>query len=172
MCSCSTTLFNAALRAGLEMGQRRNHYYYISRYPVGLDATVWYSSGGGRLTMRFRNDTDYPVLIRGKYRYGVVRFEIWTVPTGRRVSLSAPVIRDRQSARETVEYTSSLAPGTSRRVEYPADGFKAWVTRTVRDRDGNLLHEDTFFSNYSRVDGITLVGVTPDDPRNGTIVFR
>ncbi|MGZ9276496.1 MAG: VanW family protein, partial [Candidatus Limnocylindrales bacterium] len=31
ICSCSTTLFNAALRAGYEMGARRNHYYYIDR---------------------------------------------------------------------------------------------------------------------------------------------
>ena len=40
MCSASTTLFNAALRAGLTIGARDNHRYYISRYPLGLDATV------------------------------------------------------------------------------------------------------------------------------------
>ena len=58
ICSCSTTLFNAALRAGLEMGARRNHYYYIDRYPLGLDATVFQSSSGSVQTMSFRNDTD------------------------------------------------------------------------------------------------------------------
>ena len=31
---------NAALRAGLTIGARDNHRYYISRYPLGLDATV------------------------------------------------------------------------------------------------------------------------------------
>ena len=46
ICSCSTTLFNAALRAGFEMGARRNHYYYIDRYPLGLDATVFQSGSG------------------------------------------------------------------------------------------------------------------------------
>ena len=46
ICSCSTTLFNAALRAGFEMGARRNHYYYIDRYPLGLDATVFISGSG------------------------------------------------------------------------------------------------------------------------------
>ena len=40
MCSSSTTLFNAAMRAGLQMGARSNHKYYIPRYPLGLDATV------------------------------------------------------------------------------------------------------------------------------------
>ncbi len=44
MCSSSTTLFNAAMRAGLQMGSRVNHQYYIYRYPLGLDATVSRSS--------------------------------------------------------------------------------------------------------------------------------
>ena len=70
ICSCSTTLFNAALRAGYEMGARRNHYYYIDRYPLGLDATVFISASGSKQTVSFTNDTDYPVLIRG---YGVPR---------------------------------------------------------------------------------------------------
>ena len=65
ICSCSTTLFNAALRAGYEMGARRNHYYYIDRYPLGLDATVFISASGSKQTMSFTNDTDYPILIRG-----------------------------------------------------------------------------------------------------------
>jgi vancomycin resistance protein YoaR len=65
ICSCSTTLFNAALRGGFEMGARRNHYYYIDRYPLGLDATVFISASGSVQTMSWTNDTDYPVLIRG-----------------------------------------------------------------------------------------------------------
>ena len=45
ICSVSTTLFNAAARAGLEILERANHYYYIDRYPMGLDATVWKTGG-------------------------------------------------------------------------------------------------------------------------------
>ena len=56
MCSSSTTLFNAALRAGLQMGARSNHKYYIYRYPLGLDATVSKTRGGGSQTMSFTND--------------------------------------------------------------------------------------------------------------------
>ena len=65
ICSCSTTLFNAALRGGFEMDARRNHFYYIDRYPLGLDATVFISASGSVQTMSWTNDTDYPVLIRG-----------------------------------------------------------------------------------------------------------
>ena len=35
ICSCSTTLFNAAARAGLEILERANHYYYIAPLPDG-----------------------------------------------------------------------------------------------------------------------------------------
>jgi vancomycin resistance protein YoaR len=170
ICSCSTTIFNAALRAGLEMGERRNHSYYIDRYPVGLDATVFRSSSGSVQSMRFRNDTAHPLLIKGINRYGKVRFEIWTVPTGRTVTFSEPRIEDRRPARDTLEYTDDLAPGIRSRTEYPTEGFRSWITRTVRDASGEVIHRETFYSNYISVDGITLVGRAPGDPPDGTIV--
>jgi vancomycin resistance protein YoaR len=162
ICSCSTTLFNAALRAGYQMGARRNHYYYIDRYPLGLDATVFISASGSKQTVSFTNDTDYPVLIRG-YGYrvggkGYVRFEIYTVPNGRKVSFSRPIVRNVRYATDTVQYTSSLPAGSSKRIEYPVDGKQVTVTRTVRDRAGNVIHRDTYFSNYARITGITLIG--------------
>ena len=59
ICSTSTTLFNAVLRAGFKMGERSNHYYYITRYPVGLDATVS-KTAYGQQDMTWTNDTPYP----------------------------------------------------------------------------------------------------------------
>jgi vancomycin resistance protein YoaR len=130
ICSCSTTLFNAALRAGFEMGSRRNHYYYIDRYPLGLDATVFISGSGSVQTMSWTNDTDYPVLIRGyKIRKGTsgwVRFELYSVPTGRTVHIGAPVVKNVRPASDTIQYTSSLAPGVSKRIEYPETGQQVW----------------------------------------------
>ena len=162
ICSCSTTLFNAALRAGYEMGDRRNHYYYIDRYPLGLDATVFISASGSKQTMSFTNDTKYPILIRGRgWREGgagYVRFDLYSVPTGRKVSFSKPVVKNIRRATDTVEYTSSLPAGTSKRLEYPVDGKQVWVTRTVRDKAGAVIHQDTYYSNYARITGVTLVG--------------
>jgi len=163
ICSTSTTLFNAAMRAGLEIGERSAHYYYIDRYPTGLDATVsifdnWVTD------LTFRNDTPYPIVIRGYGTPGEVTFQIWSVPTGRTVALSDPYITDRRSAIETTQVDASLAPGTSRRVEYPHDGFKATVSRTVYGPDGSILHQNTWFSDYRTVNGITLVGPTPEAP--------
>ena len=64
ICTTSTTLFNAAFRAGMVPLARQNHNEFIDRYPPGLDATVWIV-GNTKQTMSFRNDTKYPILIRG-----------------------------------------------------------------------------------------------------------
>jgi vancomycin resistance protein YoaR len=162
ICSCSTTLFNAALRAGFDMGARRNHYYYIDRYPLGLDATVFISASGAKQTMSWTNDTDYPVLIRGfKIRSGssgYVRFELYSVPTGRTVTLGKPVVKNVKPAHDSIQYTTSLAPGATKRIEYPVDGKQVWRTVTVRDASGKVIHTETYYSNYSRVTGVLLVG--------------
>ena len=170
ICSCSTTLFNAALRAGYKMGARRNHYYYIDRYPVGLDATVFISGGGSKQTMSFVNDTKYPVLIRGintrKGNIGYVTFRLYSVPVGRKVVIGAPVIKNRRTAKDSVQYTSSLRAGQSRRVEYPVNGFDVWRTVTVYE-NGKVLRKRTYYSHYATITGILLRGkgtVTKPDP--------
>ncbi|MCI0345346.1 MAG: VanW family protein [Chloroflexi bacterium] len=166
ICSNSTTIFNAALRAGLEMGRRKNHFYYIDRYPLGLDATVFKSSSGSTQTMTFTNDTEYPILIRG-YGWrvgskGYVKYEMYSVPTGRKVSFSAPVVKNVIRAKDTIVYTTALRPGQRDRLEWPHDGQDVWVTRVVRDAAGNLVHKETHYSHYARITGVTQVGVAPE----------
>jgi len=167
LCSASTTMYNAALRAGFDMGARRNHAYYISRYPVGLDATIWIS-GSYVQTMSFTNDTQYPIVIRGINKKRSVTFQVWGVPDGRRVSLTEPIVTNERKASEFYEYTDDLPPGETQRIEYKADGFTSVVTRTVRDADGNIIHQDTMRSNYRKVNGIILLGRYPGDPVAGT----
>jgi vancomycin resistance protein YoaR len=157
ICSTSTTLFNAAMRAGLDIGQRVNHSYYIERYPVGLDATVL-KTPRSVTDMTFRNDTANPVVIRSYTGNGWVRFDVWGVSDGRTVSLSAPTTWGHATAVWTTVVNPSLAPGTSRIVEYPHNGFTAVVTRTVRDASGGILHADVWQSSYRVVNGITEIG--------------
>ncbi len=157
ICSTSTTLFNAAMRFGLEIGERTAHYYYIDRYPTGLDATVAIVDSSV-VDMTFRNDTDHPIVIRGFGSPGQVTFQLWSVPNGRTVALTAPIIANRRAAIETTQLDTSMAPGTARRVEYPHDGFQSTVSRTVYGPGGEVVHQNTWFSNYRTVNGITLVG--------------
>jgi vancomycin resistance protein YoaR len=169
ICSCSTTIFNAAVRAGFPILEREAHYYYITRYPLGLDATVW-MTGGATRSMRWRNDTEFPVLVRGFASPGIVRFDLYSVPTGRTVSFTDPIVKNYNAGSDVTQYTTSLPPGQSKRVEYPENGQDTWVTRTVKDKDGKVISTDTFYSHYARVDGLVLIGrkaapaATPEPP--------
>ena len=161
ICSCSTTLFNAAARAGLKMGARKNHYYYIDRYPLGLDATV-FISGNSRQTMSFTNDTKGPILIRGinsrSGGAGYVRFSLYGVPTGRTVTFTRPIVKNFRPASDSRQMTNTLAPGAQKRIEWPVDGKDVWVTRIVRDASGKVIHRNQYYSHYARITGIVLVG--------------
>ena len=44
------------------------------------------------------------------------------------------------------------------RVEYPVDGKQVWRTVTTYDATGAILHQTTYYSNYTRITGLTLIG--------------
>lgn len=162
MCSSSTTLFNAALRAGLQMDARSNHKYYIYRYPLGLDATVSKTRGGGSQTMSFTNDMRTPIVIR-TYRYraagrGWVRYEIWGVPDGRKVTLSKPAVSNVRQAITRTVHVATLRKGVRNQTEFPANGMDVSVTRLVRDRHGAVIHHDTFGTHYVLWNGLIQIG--------------
>ena len=96
ICQVSTTLFNAAFFAGLEIVERKNHSIYISHYPKGRDATV--SAGGPNL--RFRNDTKHYILVRGASDGVTTKFVIYGTDDGRKVRLDDQrVLRHRRADR-------------------------------------------------------------------------
>jgi vancomycin resistance protein YoaR len=162
MCSSSTTLFNAALRAGLQMGARSNHKYYISRYPLGLDATVSKTAGGGGQTMSFTNDMKTPIVIRS-FRYraagkGWVRYEIWGIPDGRTVSLSKASVANLRTATTNTVLVSTLPRGARNQTEFPSNGMDTSVTRLVRNASGKVIHHDVYRSHYVLWNGRIEVG--------------
>ncbi|WP_068779010.1 VanW family protein [Paenibacillus sp. GM2] len=66
ICQVSSTLYNAALRAGLEIVERRNHTLPVSYVPKGQDATF----AQGYINFRFKNTTGKYLLIRAKSSNG------------------------------------------------------------------------------------------------------
>ena len=158
ICSASTTMFNAAIRAGYQVLERDQHSYYINRYPLGLDATVSKYQGRIAQNMRFRNDTANSLYIRGLSGPGWVRFEIYSVPNGRTVTFSRPSVSNVRKAIDTTVRTSSLKRGQTKRTEYPTNGMDVVVTRTVRNSSGAVIHSDRWVSHYIKVNGVLLVG--------------
>jgi vancomycin resistance protein YoaR len=60
ICQVSSTLYNAVLRAGLAIVERRNHSLPVSYVPLGQDATF----ASGHINFKFRNSTQHHLLIR------------------------------------------------------------------------------------------------------------
>jgi hypothetical protein len=169
LCSAATTLFNAAVRAGLTINRRAQHLFYISRYPVGLDATIWTSGGRATANMVFTNDTRNPIRIVGIAGRRYVTFQIWGINDGRTVTWADPVITNIEPAGTKIVYSDDVLPGVKRVFLSKSDGFDVVVGRTVRDAAGFIIHQDSFKSDYAPETGITKLGRYRGDPVAGTL---
>ena len=160
ICTTSTTLFNAAFRAGMIPGARQNHNEFINRYPPGLDATVWIV-GNTKQTMSFKNDTKYPILISrtithaGSKRW--LTFKIWSVPNGRKATVTNTVIQPGERAVHRTVKDPTKPVGYTFFNNAAVNGAKVWTTVTIYDH-GKVHWSKRYFSNYPAVDGVTIVG--------------
>jgi hypothetical protein len=163
ICSASTTVFNAAGWAGLQIDERHQHAYSINRYPVGKDATV-YSNGTTTYDLKWTNDTPNPIVIRSWATYGSsssITVQLWSLPTNRTVTWPAGVKGNVAAATDGKQYVGSLKPGQTLRAEYVTDGYDTTVNRVVKDQSGAVLHNDTWKSHYTKVNGVLQIGGTP-----------
>jgi len=93
VCQVSSTLYAAAVYAGMDILERHPHSALVGYGKMGLDATVDY----GRKDLRIRNPNPFPVRIRageGKKGHLVVRFlgpmRLWRTNFGTRVVEEEP----------------------------------------------------------------------------------
>jgi vancomycin resistance protein YoaR len=87
-CQIASTLYNAALLAGLEMTERYNHGIYFTIYPLGRDSSIYSPSRD----LKFRNNTNHPVYIKAFATDKRLTYKIYGTPTARKVSFSRPMI--------------------------------------------------------------------------------
>jgi vancomycin resistance protein YoaR len=160
ICTTSTTLFNAAFRAGMIPLKRQNHSEFISRYPAGLDATVWIV-GNTKQTMSFLNDTKYPILITRKVTGNSSKrwltFQIWSVPNHRKATVTNTVIQPGEQAVHRTIQDPTKPKGYRFFNNEAVDGAKVWTTVTIYER-GKVHWKKRYFSNYPAMDGVTIVG--------------
>lgn len=153
----STTLYNAAFFAGLDLESHTPHSFYISRYPMGREATL--SMGGPELV--FRNDWDAAILMSVTAGDNDVTVRFFSSKLGRRVETTTGEPRDYVEPEEKEELDTSLEPGT-REVEQSSGGagFTIDYTRTVYEND-EVRSERTFTWTYSPKNAYIKVGPEP-----------
>lgn len=146
ICQVSTTLFNAAFLAGLEIVERRNHSIYIDHYPRGRDATV--SVGGPNL--RFRNDTDHYIWIRGVSDGITTTFNIYGTSDGRKVTFTTSDFYNIVPRTVKTVTNPSLRTGTTLVKIAGQEGKQCHVTRVITWPDGRQKTEK-FVSVYPMI---------------------
>ena len=130
VCQTSSTLFNAVVRADLEIIERNAHAWPSSYIEKGFDATVNWPG----LDFKFRNNTNQPIFIVAGYsnRQVTVNINGMSLGPGVKIDLESELIRTLPQP-EGINYVinTSLAPGETKktvtgRKGYEVDTWKVW----------------------------------------------
>ncbi len=128
VCQTSTTLFGAALRAGLTITESHAHSLSVGYVPPSLDAMVSSSSD-----LRFLNPYAFPVYLLGGAEGGSVTFSVYGMPDGRTYRTeSVTLARISPPEPEIVE-------GESGELRREKEGIKSESYLIVTDKGGRLL---------------------------------
>ncbi len=151
ICQVSTTLFRAALKAGLPIVERHAHSYRVGYYEQGnwkpgFDATVYAPS----YDLKIKNDTGHHILIQAKTDTAnlALTFELYGTKDGREVQISPVRLWDAKPAPPPLYQDDPALPnGVVKQVDFAAPGIKAAFDYKVT-RNGQELFKDIFFSNF------------------------
>ena len=155
----ATTVFNTAWEAGVKITERNPHALYISRYPLGRDATVYWPS----LDLEFVNDTEHWILVKGFAELDGIRVSIYGGEQ-RRVESSPGTKSITGSARVEKVKDPTLSKGKTVVEEEGTPPSRTTVTRTIYGENGKLLRTETWTTSYKSEARIVRVGTKPKKP--------
>ncbi|MFC1599655.1 VanW family protein [Patescibacteria group bacterium] len=158
LCQVSSTMYRAALLAGLPVVERAPHSYAVSYYSqvygYGLDATIY----PGVHDVKFTNNTPAHILIQGYTEGTKAFFKFYGTGDGRSVELEGPYLGGYHypGPAQVIE-SPTLAPGQRKQMEVPHTGFNATWYRYLTDAAGETVKE-TIGSQYRAIPAKILVG--------------
>ena len=156
----ATTLYNAAFFAGIQLVAHQAHQFYISRYPMGREATV--SWGGPELILR--NDWPAAILFKVSATSTGITVRFYSQKLGRRVETTTGEPYAYVAPRTIRTRNSSLAPGTVDVIQSAGEsGFTVQYTRKVY-KGSDLVRDERYTVRYVPQNEIVEVG-PPKRPR-------
>jgi vancomycin resistance protein YoaR len=158
----ATTTFNAAFFAGLKDVQHKAHSVYISRYPVGREATVVWPW----VDLKFLNDSGHGILVQTIFtastpgNQGSLTVKIW----GTKVwDITAGATARWAPRAPKVVYSTEAGC----RTQAPTPGFDIRIYRYFA-KSGRRVKTETFLTSYDAADDIRCgpkPGTTTPPPR-------
>ena len=156
VCQVATTLYNAVIRAELEIVQRYNHSMIVNYVKPSDDAAI----AGTYKDLKFKNNLDKPVYIEGYCSGGVITFNVYGVetrPANREISFRSETISEEDPVTQ-FKFDAGQPVGYFHTEQSAHKGLTArlWKTVTV---DGAVQSDEVFNnSKYKSSPKIVTVG--------------
>ena len=133
-----TTIYNAIFFGCYEDLEHSPHSIYISRYPEGREATL----GFPQPDVRFRNDTDAPVIIRNTYDgNSTITVKFYGNNGGRHCEAERSERSNYTDPKTVYEANASISPGSETVTSKGSQGWTVTVTRIMTMPDGTVIRE-------------------------------
>ena len=145
VCQVSSTLYNTALLANLEIVERSNHMFLTGYVAASRDATVYY----GSLDFIFKNNMSYPIKIVASANNGVCKISMYGIKEETEYEV---IIQSKVTSyinyTTTYKNDSTLAEGKEVVEQYGANGCRSEGYRILKLNgkvvSQTLLSKDTY----------------------------
>ena len=140
VCQVSTTLYNAAVKADLEIIERSPHTRVSDYVPIGLDAAVNWSSQD----FKFKNTSDYPIFIVAEFADQKLTFKIYgkQLDDGVYIKLESEKTETIAAPEGVKEKDDPTLPVGQFKDEKARDGAKAVSYKVYYDKNDNEIKRE------------------------------
>lgn len=156
ICQVSTTVFRAAMKAGVPITEWWPHTFRLAFYeqdgwPPGFDASILQPEGdpfsGG--DFKFQNPSDSWMLVESYTENDRVYVIIYGPDLGYTVTFTDPVLSDPTPALPDEEDVDKTLPaGTVQQTGFAQQGISVDYQRIVTDKDGNVISQDDWPTTF------------------------
>ncbi|MDO4478074.1 MAG: VanW family protein [Lachnospiraceae bacterium] len=161
ICQVSTTLYLALLQAELQIDERHNHSMLVGYIEPSMDAAI----AEGNKDLKFTNNTDAPVYIKGWIDGTVIHFEVFgheMRSPDRTLTYTSEVI-EKKEAEVKIELDDKIELGQIHHTDYGHDGMDSRLWKTVTE-NGETTTDVLNSDNYEMSPIIYAIGTKGASP--------
>ena len=162
VCQVSTTLYNAVLKAELEVVERSPHSMVVSYVKPSMDAAI----AGDYKDFKFRNDTEVPIYIEGGVYSGTIYFNIYGEETrsdDREVTFESETTQTMQPGADKITYDKTKPASYTKVTQEAHVGYKAVLWKIVKE-NGKTKKTQINSSTYQAVPRYVTKGAAEGTP--------
>ncbi len=144
ICQVSTTLYNAAVKADLQVDERRNHSRPVNYVPMGLDAAV----ASGLLDLKLTNPFDFPVYITAHADNDNIEFKIIGDTDVKNYDIELVSERTQTLSSQTKnQYSSSMNKGQTQVTQSGNTGYR-YASYKIKKVNGERVSTEPYLGSY------------------------